>query len=57
VTVFAREGVSEQEFFDKVMNTLNTNSILPEAVEFKRLTLEQIYLGVNSGQFQSGGAV
>ncbi|MCL2425054.1 MAG: ABC transporter ATP-binding protein [Oscillospiraceae bacterium] len=50
VVVYAKEGISEAEFFYKVVTTLASKQIVPEGVWFNRLTLEQIYLGVNSGQ-------
>jgi len=49
VTVHAKDGVSEAELFYKTITTLANNRIVPEAVWFKRLNLEQIYLGINSG--------
>jgi len=49
-TLYAKQGVSEAEFFYKTVTTLAENRVLPEAVEFRRLTLEQIYLGVTSGR-------
>ena len=59
VTAHARENVNEAELFYKIVTTLASKHIIPEGVWFKRLSLEQIYLGVNSGQilpyFQTGG--
>jgi len=49
VTVNAKYGVNEAELFYKTVTTLASNQIVPEGVWFKRLSLEQIYLGVNSG--------
>jgi len=49
VTANAKDGVSEAELFYKTVTALANNRIVPEAIWFKRLTLEQIYLGVNSG--------
>jgi len=61
ITVHAKSGVSEAELFYKTVTTLASHQIVPEAVWFKRLSLEQIYLGINSGYFmpysQSGGHV
>ncbi|MCL2366280.1 MAG: ABC transporter ATP-binding protein [Oscillospiraceae bacterium] len=49
VTLYARPHVSEAEFFYKTISTLHTHRIVPESIEFKRLTLEQIYIGINNG--------
>jgi len=51
VTLYAKWGVSEAELFYKAVTTMAENKILPEAVEFRRLTLEQIYIGVCGGSF------
>jgi ABC-2 type transport system ATP-binding protein len=48
-SVYAKDGVSEAELFYKVMTTLANKQIVPEGVWFKRITLEQVYLGINSG--------
>ena len=50
VTAVAKNGVSEAELFYKTVNALASNQIVPEGVWFKRFSLEQIYLGINSGQ-------
>jgi len=59
ITVHAKNGVSEAELFYKTVTTLASHQIVPEAVWFKRLSLEQIYLGINSGYLmpytQNGG--
>jgi len=49
VTAFAKDGVSEADLFYKVVTTLAHKQIVPEGVWFRRLSLEQIYLGINSG--------
>ena len=49
VTVHAKEGVNEAELFYKTVTTLASHQIVPEAIWFKRLSLEQVYLGINSG--------
>jgi len=49
VTVHAKNGFNEAELFYKTITTLASKQIIPEGVWFKRLSLEQIYLGVNSG--------
>jgi len=49
VVVRAKDGVSEAELFYKTITALASRQIVPEGVWFKRLTLEQIYLGVNNG--------
>lgn len=49
ITLYAKHGVSEAEFFYKAISTLHTNRIVPESIEFKRLTLEQIYIGITNG--------
>ena len=59
ITVHARAGVNEAELFYKTVTTLAGKQLVPEGVWFKRLSLEQIYLGINSGHFlpygHSGG--
>jgi ABC-2 type transport system ATP-binding protein len=50
VTAVAKDGVNEAELFYKAVNALASNQIVPEGVWFKRSSLEQIYLGINSGQ-------
>jgi len=59
ITVQAKDGVSEAELFYKTVTTLASKQIVPEGVWFKRLTLEQIYLGINNGYYlpynQTGG--
>ncbi|MCL2228168.1 MAG: ABC transporter ATP-binding protein [Oscillospiraceae bacterium] len=49
VTLYAKQGVSEAEFFYKTVRTLAEHKITPEGIEFKRRSLEQIYMGINSG--------
>ena len=59
VSVLAKDGINEAELFYKTVYTLAAKQIVPEGVWFKRLSLEQIYLGVNSGHLlpysQTGG--
>ena len=50
VTAFAKDSVNEAELFYKVVTTLASKQIVPEGVWFRRMSLEQIYLGINSGQ-------
>jgi ABC-type multidrug transport system ATPase subunit len=50
IKVFAKEGVSEKELYNKVIMTLAENNILPEAIWFDRLSLEDIYIGITSGR-------
>jgi ABC-type multidrug transport system ATPase subunit len=50
ITALAKNGVSEAELFYKTVNALASNQIVPEGVWFKRFSLEQVYLGINSGQ-------
>jgi len=54
VTVYAKEGVSEKDLYNKVIMTLAENNILPETLGFKRMTLEDIYIGITSGQLTVG---
>ena len=54
VTLFAKDGVSERDFYNMVTAVLAENDILPEAIEFRRLSLEQIYLGITSGEMSVG---
>jgi len=49
VTLFAKPGITEAQLFYKAVTTLAENQILPEAVQLQRLSLEQIYMGINSG--------
>jgi len=49
VTTHAKAGVTEKELYNKVIMTLAENDILPESVEFRRITLEQIYIGITNG--------
>jgi len=49
ISAHAKDGVSEAELFYRTVTSLASRQIVPEGVWFKRLTLEQIYLGVNSG--------
>jgi len=50
VTFYAKDGVSEGELFYKVVTALGNSHIVPEGIWFKRLSLEQIYIGINNGQ-------
>jgi len=54
VMLYAKNGVNEAELYSHVIATLWEHKILPEAVEFRRLTLEQIYIGINNGQLMPG---
>ena len=56
VTLYAKQGVSEAELYATVIKTLWENRVLPEAVEFRRLTLEQIYIGINNGMLAPQGS-
>ena len=49
VTAHAKTGVSDADLFYKTVTTLASRQIVPDGVWFKRLSLEQIYLGINSG--------
>jgi len=49
VTIYGRDGVSEKELWSKVTAALAEKDILPECIEFKRISLEQIYIGVSNG--------
>lgn len=49
ITLYAKEGVSESELYTKVTELLSRNNVIPEKIEFKRTTLEQIYLDVTGG--------
>ena len=51
VTLYANEGVGDKELYNKVISTLADNDIVPEGIDFRRLTLEQIYIGVINGWF------
>jgi ABC-type multidrug transport system ATPase subunit len=56
ITLHPMEGVTDREFFNKVISSLDGKNILPEAVEFKRMTLEEIYIGINSGRLNPADA-
>jgi len=49
VTFYAKEGVTEAELFYKVVTTLAEKQVVPDGIWFRKLSLEQIYLGVTSG--------
>ena len=49
VTLFAKDGVDEKELYRCVVETLAEKDICPEGIEFRRLTLEQIYMSVTGG--------
>jgi len=51
LTLFAKYDVGEKAFYNKIIITLAQNEVLPECIEFRRLSLEQIYLGVTGGTF------
>jgi ABC-type multidrug transport system ATPase subunit len=55
IMLHPKEGLSEAEFFFKVTQYLAEKNIVPESVAFRRMTLEQIYIGVTNGSL--GGAV
>jgi len=61
VSAVAKQDVTEAELFYKIVTTLASKQIVPEGVWFKRLSLEQIYLGVSSNHLLStlsaGGTV
>jgi len=50
VTFYAKEGVNEAELFYKIITALGNKHIVPDGIWFKRLSLEQIYIGINNGQ-------
>jgi len=52
LTLYAKHGVNEAEFFYRAVTTMAQNSIVPEGIGFRRLTLEQIYLGINNDLIQ-----
>ncbi|MCL2078595.1 MAG: ABC transporter ATP-binding protein [Oscillospiraceae bacterium] len=47
VTFYAKDGVSEAELFYKIVTALGTNQIVPEGIWFRRMSLEQVYLGIS----------
>ncbi|MDR2571321.1 MAG: ABC transporter ATP-binding protein [Oscillospiraceae bacterium] len=53
ITAHAKTGVSEAELFYKIATTLASKQIVPEGMWFKRLGLEQIYLGITGGYLRS----
>jgi len=48
VVLYAKDGVTEKDLYTAVIKTLDINDVLPEAIYFKRMSLEQIYLGITS---------
>ena len=55
--IFPKDNVSEAELFYKTAETLANKRIVPEGLWFNRITLEQVYLGINSGQLQPMGVM
>jgi ABC-type multidrug transport system ATPase subunit len=51
LSLYANEGVGEYELYNKVTASLSERGILPESIGFIRLTLEQIYIGINNDAF------
>lgn len=49
ITYYAKEGVTEAELFYGIVTALAEKQIVPEGIWFRRLSLEQIYLGITSG--------
>jgi ABC-2 type transport system ATP-binding protein len=49
IILYAKEGIAEGDVFYKTIAALAEKRILPECVEFRHLTLEQIYIGVVNG--------
>jgi len=49
IIAYAKDSVSEADLFYKVVTKLAAKQIVPEGVWFNRLSLEEIYLGINSG--------
>ena len=52
VTYHAKDGVTEAELFYNVVTALGSERIVPEGIWFRRLSLEQIYLGISSGYLE-----
>jgi len=50
ITIYAKDNVNEKELYNKAIATLAENNILPDSIAFKRMTLEDIYIGVTSGR-------
>jgi len=49
ITLYAKPEITEAQLFYKTISTLAENKIVPEGIEFVRMSLEQIYLGINRG--------
>ena len=49
ITYYAKPGVTEAELFYKIVTTLAEKQVVPDGVWFRRLSLEQIYLGIVNG--------
>jgi hypothetical protein len=54
ILLYAKTNVSEKELYNKVTSILSENDTIPEAIEFLRLSLEQVYLGITSGRLATG---
>ena len=48
LTLIAKQGISEEELYYKVTATLSAGGHVPERLAFRRITLEQIYIGINN---------
>jgi len=52
VTFHAKQGVNEAELFYKTVTALGNAHITPDGIWFKKPSLEQVFLGINSGYLQ-----
>lgn len=57
IIVTAKPTITEAELFYKTATELASKQIVPEGLWFNRISLEQIYLGINSGQLKPRGVM
>ena len=57
IILCAKDGISEKEFYYRIVDSIKADDILPEGIEFKRMSLEQIYLGITGGALSPGRQV
>jgi hypothetical protein len=50
ILLFAKADISKKELYTKTIITLADLDVLPEKIEFKSFSLEQIYMGVINNQ-------
>ncbi|MCL2108397.1 MAG: ABC transporter ATP-binding protein [Oscillospiraceae bacterium] len=53
ITIAAKAEVTEKELYNKVILTLADLNTVPEKIEFKRQSLEDIYIGITTGYIKT----